>query len=273
MTLKINTDTNVSTRTIICDINIEVDCDKMFDILPFHKKIENYQCLLVAMYHKNLTKGDISVFQDKKCGDSFRNAVNLIFRIDEKLINVKVSRHGNFQITGCKKKEHAYECIQYFIELMFLICPSTITINNKNHEIVIFFTTVMTNIVFNIQYKVDKQKLNRLLSKKETKFYNLFETNFGYTGMNIKLPLNDSDKNFRIPSYRFCPDKKEWKKEMIYSEKDEKKKKQKFNTFLVFHSGKIIMSGMCEESMNNHFIYFKDFLQENKSEIQEVIEK
>ena len=95
---------------------------------------------------------------------------------------------------------------------MFLICPSTITINNKNHEIVIFFTTVMTNIVFNIQYKVDKQKLNRLLSKKETKFYNLFETNFGYTGMNIKLPLNDSDKNFRIHLIVFVLIKKNGRK-------------------------------------------------------------
>ena len=33
---------------------------------------------------------------------------NLIIQFEEKLINIKVSRHGNFQITGSKNKEQGY---------------------------------------------------------------------------------------------------------------------------------------------------------------------
>ena len=35
---------------------------------------------------------------------------------------------------------------------------------------------------------------------------------------------------------------------------------KKFNTFLVFHSGKIIMSGACEELMLKDFIIFSKFV-------------
>jgi TATA-box binding protein (TBP) (component of TFIID and TFIIIB) len=49
-------------------------------------------------------------------------------------------------------------------------------------------------------------------------------------------------------------------------------KKRKFNTFLVFHSGKVIMSGMTEENMNKDFQFFYKFLMENRNLIEEKIE-
>lgn len=268
MSLEIEKDTNISTRTIISDINIEIDIEKVFTTLPFNKRITDYPCMIVAMYHKNLSKGDMSVFQQKKCGKSFRNAVNLIIRIDDKLINIKVSRHGNFQVTGCKNKEHCYLSICYFIELCLLVCPETIIKRGEN--INIYFYTVMTNIVFNVNFNIDKKKLNRVILKHDN-FYNLFETNFGYTGMNIKLPLGDNWNEFKIPYYSYSLTDKKWNKQMIQYERKQTNGKQKFNTFLVFHSGKIIMSGMCEENMNEHFSFFRKFIQENRSEIEEQI--
>ena len=84
MSLDIEKNTNVSTRTIISDINIEIDIEKVFTTLPFNERISEYPCMIVAMYHKNLSKGDMSVFQQKKCTNSFRNAVNLIVRNEDK---------------------------------------------------------------------------------------------------------------------------------------------------------------------------------------------
>ena len=43
MSLEIEKNTNVSTRTIISDINIEIDIEKVFrTFLPFNERIKNY---------------------------------------------------------------------------------------------------------------------------------------------------------------------------------------------------------------------------------------
>lgn len=262
-------DTTISTRTIISDANIELDIEKVFKVIPFNERLPNYNnCSVVAMYHKNVSKGDMSVFQNKKCNSSFRNAVNVIIRIGDKLVNIKVSKHGNFQITGCKNKEHSYISICYFIELCLKHCPETI---KKQSDIInIYFYIVMTNIVFNVKFNIDKKKLNNLILKQEN-FYNLFETNFGYTGMNIKLPLDNGWNNFTVPFFSFQNGK--WERtEIAYQNRQKKKEeKQKFNTFLVFHSGKIIMSGMCEENMDKHYDFFRNFIVSNRSLIEETI--
>ena len=91
-------DTELSTRTIISDVNIELDIESIFSKTPLHVTLPSFPCHIVAMYYKNNTKGDLSVLQNTN-GGSFRNAVNIIFRIQDQLLNVKVSRHGNFQIS------------------------------------------------------------------------------------------------------------------------------------------------------------------------------
>lgn len=51
-----------------------------------------------------------------------------------------------------------------------------------------------------------------------------------------------------------------------------KELKQKFNTFLVFHSGKFIMSGMKEETMRDDYYRFLNILKQNELKIKEVLE-
>lgn len=281
MSLDIEKNTNVSTRTIISDINIEIDIEKVFRTLPFNEKIQNYPCVIIEpMYFKNLSKGELFIipsdkngekqflFHEKKTGSSFRNAVNLIIQFEEKLINIKVSRHGNFQITGSKNKEQGYRAICYFIELCLFICPDAII--KRSEFIHIYFYTVMTNIVFDVKFNIDKKKLNQIIQKEE-QFYNLFETNFGYTGMNIKLPLPPSWKDFEIPYFTYSVEEKKWIFQKIKYQREQTKEKQKFNTFLVFHSGKIIMSGMCEENMNEHYCFFRNFIEKHRDQIEEKI--
>lgn len=258
--------TNISTRTIISDVNIELDIDTIFKSIPFHERLNEHPCYVVAMYHKNVSKGDMSVFQNKKNNASFRNAVNIIIKIDDKLVNIKVSKHGNFQITGCKNKHHSYIAICYFIELCLKHCPDAV--HKQMDDIHIYFYTVMTNIVFNVGFNIDKKKLNNIILK-ETNFYNLFETSFGYTGMNIKLPLEENWNQFEIPFYSLHNNK--WTHSTINFKNRQKEKKQKFNTFLVFHSGKIIMSGMCEENMEKHYNFFRNFIESNRASIEETL--
>jgi hypothetical protein len=48
-------------------------------------------------------------------------------------------------------------------------------------------------------------------------------------------------------------------------------KKGRYNTFLVFHSGKVIMSGMFMECMRRHYYDFMDLMREWEPEIREKI--
>lgn len=255
----------VTTRTVIASVGLEFNIQEIFEKVPINKTLDAYSCKIITCYYQNRYRGE-NIFSKKKKNQSFRNAVNVIFQIENKTLNFKVSTNGNFQITGCKYYHHVIECTKYFLQLLKQYCPETVSIWNKN--ISIGLRTVMTNIVFNMGFCIDRKKLNSVLQK-EKDFYNLFETNFGYTGMNIKLPLENEDYIVSLPKIN-------WNENTWENDNETKNlmtDKQKYNTFLVFHSGKIIMSGMCEKNMYKHFEYFHKFLEQNKSKIEETIKK
>ena len=265
-------DTVISTRTIIADVNVEFDIENIFKNVPLQIQLKNYPCSIVAMYNQNCKKGDLTVLQQHGT-KSFRNAVNVIFRISDQLINIKVSRHGNFQITGAKHRENCYTVVMYFIDLCKEYSPQVMT-NLLVPKLQVCFTTVMTNVVYNTNYKIDKRKLNDLIQN-HPNFYCLYETNFGYTGMNIKLPLKENWENFTIPMF-ICGDHGWEKSAMSYQNYLHqrgrlKRHKKKFNTFLIFHSGKVIMSGMHEDSMRDDFLFFSQFLKDNQKSVEEII--
>lgn len=257
----------LSTRTIIADMNVQFYHDKIFEKLPVNVNLPNYKCKIIAMYHKNTPKGDCSYFNKKKLS-SFRNAVNIIIKdTEENCFNIKLSDKGKFQISGAKHLESTYHAIQYLIVLIIKTCKECIIYKKENY-IKISFTTVMTNFVYNAGFKIDKEKLNHLMKKDKThNFYNLFETSFGYTGLNLKLRMNPNDYKIKIPVYILIGD--QWiKEEKEYLPMG---KSEKFNSFLVFHSGKIICSGMMESTMNNAFQVFSNYINKNKKLIKEVI--
>ena len=257
----------ITTRTIISQVNLEFDIEKVFRDIPLYYNISGYEnCAIVTMYHKENIKGQTDIFEKKKNKSSFRNAVNIIIKVNTKFINLKLSKRGNFQITGCKNMEECFFSVQYLIELLLLTCKDCIVSIPK--DVTIYFYTVMTNLVFNTGYEIDRKKLSDIINQ-DKNFYNLFETNFGYTGMNVKLPLEDKMLPSTIPFYQFNVEKKEWKIDTCPFNKPSQKKK--FNTFLIFHSGKIIMSGMCETAMEKHYSFFRHFLEQHANEIKEVI--
>lgn len=257
----------ITTRTIISQVNLQFDIEKVFHLLPLYYNISEYEnCAIVTMYHKNERKGSSDVFEKKKNKTSFRNAVNIILKINSKFINLKLSKRGNFQITGCKNQLECFSAVQYLIELLVKTCQSCIV--SCPEQITIYFYTVMTNLVFNTGFEIDRKKLSDIINQ-DKNFYNLFETNFGYTGMNIKLPLESSMLPFEIPFYSYNVKKNQWETGSCPFNKPSSKKK--FNTFLIFHSGKIIMSGMCENTMQKHYNFFRNFLQNHANEIKEVI--
>ena len=293
------TNIDVSTKTIIGISNVELDIEKIFDKLPVahyvmiprrrgRKKKEQEQDPNIALPIGSIITVKLSGkvkgvdLKQKKKTDSrrkyFRNSLTIVMKIAQpngglpsKLINFKLSKNGKFQITGSKYDEHAKDCIKYFWELvrphseLYKMTGSMFTIN---------FLTVMTNIDFNLGFIVNRENLDKYMNQ-QTKHNSLLETSFGYTGVNIKFPAKQYPDNAVIPQLIY---KGEWEDSTItygnyfktLPQKEQTKiiEKDRYTTFLVFHSGNVIMSGLSKQYMENTFNEFLEIIGDCKSIIE-----
>jgi len=138
----------------------------------------------------------------------------------------------------------------------------------------VYFQTVMTNIDFPLGFSVDRQKLDDIMNK-NTPFHSLLETSFGYTGVNIKFPIQAGWWDLLIPVMTCHEDdldawtESEEKLSAMMEITDTIRAKKKYNTFLVFHSGSVIMSGMTKETMRNDYNLFMSIMKTWKKNIVE----
>ena len=110
-----------------------------------------------------------------------------MFISDKKTINFKLSKNGKIQMTGCREDNDAHICITNFFTMLFnSCCKNYLNLLGTNNDI--YYYTVMTNIDFNIGFEINRQKLNELINA-HTEYNSLLETSFGYTGVNIKMPI------------------------------------------------------------------------------------
>lgn len=305
----------ISTKTIIGVSNIECDIDQIYKdldvremndedrekilcLIPFKKqrgrrKKESEKNLEEKRHLSTLLiqpdKGDIVglYYQDHQRGlpqylkynkKYFRNALNIIMMLsDTKKVNFKLSKNGKIQMTGCKEDEDAKECLMLFFEKLFRECRNAIKISDESLHI--YYYTVMTNIDFNMGFKINRQKLNVLINK-TTEFNSLLETSFGYTGVNIKMPLYLDDK-ILIDKLILDKNTHDWEHQNVtfYSFLDkmsevfriQEMNKKRYNTFLVFHSGNVIMSGMRIDKMVDLQKSFFQLLQTHRNDIEELL--
>lgn len=270
----------VSTKTIIATSNILLeDMSQIYKLLPIEE-----QNPIKTIYFKNEIRGneEWSTKAFRRIHKSFRNAINVVMEIPDgislKRINFKLSKNGKFQMTGCKTEAHAVTAVEMFITHLLKYCRDyirVVSIPEKSDSLIrIYFQTVMTNVDSRVNFTIDRQKLDELLHS-ETMFHSLLETSFGYTGVNIKIPIDKSWMSLPVPIIETM-DGEHWERSETPLDKiippylftD----KQRFNTFLVFHSGNIIMSGMRMETMSTHFNMFMNMLHQWKHKIKETLE-
>jgi TATA-box binding protein (TBP) (component of TFIID and TFIIIB) len=305
----------ISTKTIIGVSNIECDIDKIYQdlevremdeadrekimcLIPFKKqrgrrKKETEQNLeekknlstllvqpvrgdIVGLYYQDHQKGLPQYLKYNK--KYFRNALNIIMMLsDTKKVNFKLSKNGKIQMTGCKEDEDAKDCLMLFFEKLFHQCRDAIRLMNNDTSLIIHYYTVMTNIDFNMGFKINRQKLNVMVNK-TTEFNSLLETSFGYTGVNIKMPMY-LDENLLIDKLIMNDDKWKAYRVTFYSFLDQMNEtfriqelnKKRYNTFLVFHSGNVIMSGMRIDKMMDLQESFFKLLQTHRNDIEELL--
>jgi len=272
-------DLKVSTRTIIASANIEFDIDILFRMVPLAKHVfmfgeKQYSIYIDTIHYKNSVRErnmkDIMINTSHQ--KSFRNALNVVMMIDDvKKVNFKVSKNGKFQITGCKDIEHAKMCVFAFIEMIGMHCRDAI---HTNTFISISFEIVMTNVDCGTGYCINRQSLDKIINT-STPYHSLLETSFGYTGVNIKFPVAMDWFHMEIPTMEWAlnkPDTLDFKKVPLSQVAPSKKLKKKYNTFLVFHSGQFIMSGMREDTMKDDYYRFVDILNDYENNIKEILD-
>jgi len=289
-------DIKVSTKTFTANTNIYIDIDKLFHILPIteyeiipkkrgrKKKIDvvdpnsnlKHGSIITLKYENNVRGVELKVKKTNRVRPKwFRNSVTVVIIFD-KHINFKVCKNGTFHMTGCKNSNHAELCVKYIWE--FIKDTEGLYTFTRGTCFEAMFVPSMRNIDFSLGFNVDREKLNNYMCT-QNEFHCLLETSFGYTGVNIKVPLAHDIRNMRVRKLVY--DGKWISKTSVYneyvqtlSEKDKKIKlsTERYNTFLVFHSGKVIMSGLTSYYMKDVYYYFLDVIQRSYDDIKEVLD-
>lgn len=295
-------DIKVSTKTYVASTNINIDLKKLFEIIeitPYtvkkKKRGRRKKTEIEEDYNNELKEGSIVTSKwegfVKGCelkppkknnkGETtwFRNSVTIVIFLD-KFINFKVCKSGTLQFTGCKNWEHAKKCVKKLWNI--LMNTDIYTFKEDCKELEVFIVPSMRNIDFELGFLIDREKLSNY-TKKSTDTHCLLETSFGYTGVSVKFPIYDEDRMKMFVKKINCLTDGEWKEEwsdfktylstLSEKERKQKLKNQKYNTFLIFHSGKVIFSGPNSYMMKNTYVEFCKIIKNGFENIVEVLDK
>lgn len=288
-------DIKVSTKTFTATTNLNIKISELYQKLPItdyivvpkkrgrkkkceqidHNKFIKPGSIITVKYENEIRGVELKQKKPKvgKKRKWFRNSITVVIILD-KPINFKVCRNGTFQMTGCKTHDHADKCVQYIWE--YIKDFKDIYSFTRGNTLEAIFIPSMRNIDFSLGFIVDREKLNKYMcSQKE--YHCLLETSFGYTGVNIKVPLTKDITTMKVKKI-FIKDEewqevwttyKEYLDILSPKERETKLQSERHNTFLVFHSGKVIMSGLTADFMREIYYYFLSIIRTSFDKIEE----
>ena len=106
----------------------------------------------------------------------------------------------------------------------------------------------------------------------------MLETNIGHAGTNISQPIKDKIDINDLPRITLRGDNiirdivtyEEYLEKLSEKQRELQIKKVRKNTFLVFYSGKTIMSGWIPKYMEQSYYDFLETIEKIRPEIEEV---
>ena len=286
----------ISTRTIIVSTTATINIEEMYKNLPiteyeviekkrgrkkknFVEHIQNTVAdgSIISVKYQGNIRG-VELKKRKKSSKYFRNAVTIIISVRNKLINLKISSNGKFQVTGCKDFDYCKDAIKYLFNI--ILENKDIYLSECGEKIKIIFNNVMTNKDFSVGFSVNRENLDKIINT-DTKYNSLLETSFGYTGVNLKMKLETKlDRNFNCLELdinsgeynQYIINYQDYLK--LLTEKElVKENKDRHITFLIFQSGNVIMSGMNEVFMEKYYNIFFDIIDKNRSTLVDQLIK
>lgn len=289
----------VSTKTFIVMTNLRIDINKLFHFLPITtyvvvpKRRGRKKKIVTVDPNKDIPTGSIITVdlanavrgvllkkkkkKDGKQSDYFRNSITIIMIIEGKKINFKISQNGKFQMTGCKHDGQAEECVKNIWE--YIRDAKHLYSIPEKQSFQAVFIPAMRNIDFSLGFILDREKLDEYFNTR-TDYHSLLETSIGYTGVNIKIPVRKPITDLKIKKIRCRKGVWQRKCSIPYQayldtlkpkERQKKVEKERYNTFLVFHSGKVIMSSMCEEFAHDTYYEFLNIIRTNHRLFEEQL--
>lgn len=288
----------VSTKTYTAMTNLNINIDLLFEILPVasytivpkkrgrKKKSDTEdpnkdipeESIITVQYEKKIR--GVELKQKKERKKWFRNCLTLVIVLD-KNINFKVYKNGTFQMTGCLNKSHSERCVMTIWRHMMDYCSgkedhSEMYSFVRGDELEVLIVPAMRNIDFSLGFCIDREKLAMYMST-QTDFHCLLETSFGYTGVNIKIPVDYDIRSMMIKKVFGSGKPSEMVPYQEYLDlldtknRNAKLKKIRHNTFLVFHSGMTILSGLKKSTMRDTYYEFLSIIKKRRSIIEEKL--
>jgi hypothetical protein len=297
-----------STMTVMAYSNVNFNLEAIYNGMPIYdidvpltkkkklpdmKKVVAPKDKIISVRYKNEFRGIVTSTKKTKY---FLNQVTFIISIGNKNLNIFIF-NNKLKIAGCKKLKQAEDVMIVLWNILGSI-KNSYTVRTFEHILNdpkidmdikdkinlldkkefddsprFIFEVVMSNVDFKLGFKIDRKKLNNLMNSE--KYSNIvhisrFETT-GNTNVNIKM-FTTKPKNYvhhyltfrdNVPSVGTI-------EHNIYDFK--KKKKVKYNTFLVFRSSKVIESGCYSESMGEMYDKFISIINNNRCSIEEKID-
>ena len=214
--------------------------------------------------------------EDHASTGCFSNSVTVVMYVG-KIIVLKVPAQGKIQITGCRSEDQVYTAIHAIwrgIEKIRETHPEVVQIPSGEVPYVIYHA-VMNNINMNLGFNINKRKVHEFLYR-DTEFH-IIPNDKKYAGVTAKLEV-EGLKELPLVKHRFLngkwyASKSTWIDYLaMLPPKDRKKDEnaERFQTFLIFHSGKVIQSGPRYELMEDIFRYFITLMNGNREKIEDL---
>lgn len=206
----------------------------------------------------------------------FSNSTSVVMHID-KLIVLKIPSKGKIQITGCRTENQVYQAVHAIwkaIQQIKVHHPDVAKIPDGEVPRAVFHS-VMNNINMDLGFRINKRKVHEFLYQK-TEFH-IIPNDKKYAGVTAKLEVEGIEK-LPLVKHRFLNGKwyastTTWDDYLsTLSPKDRKKEETsiKYQTFLIFYSGKVIQSGPRYELMEDVFVYFVNLMNKHRKQIEDL---
>ncbi len=284
------------TTTYIAAVNWKIDYTGLFRYLPI-VKLKNDPLTGNKRAHVKLNVPNGSILQvkykdpfkivhvrgygveDNASTGCFSNSLSVVMYVG-KIIVLKLPPQGKIQITGCRYEKQVYTAIHAIwkgIEAVRVKHPEVVQIPEGEHPKVIYHA-VMNNINMNLGFNVNKRKVHEFLYQ-DTEFH-IIPNDKKYAGVTAKVEV-EGMKELPLVKHRYLngkwyESKAKWIDYIsMLSPKDRKKEEttERYQTFLIFHSGKVIQSGPRYELMNDVFQYFITLINKNRFRIEDLTEE
>jgi TATA-box binding protein (TBP) (component of TFIID and TFIIIB) len=216
-----------------------------------------------------------------------RNCSTIIMKIGgkprNKYYNIKISRKGNFHITGCTCRDTVIKILQYIWTLLTSVADSWNFVPNSVDHLLAYITCRMSNVHFTVPFAFNLKNLNYVIKmslqgndEEGAEYSCIYEPSVGYVGANVKIRSTlERIEEVDITKVE-CIDGKFIESVTKFSEYLDtlppREKRKKINThkyqnsFLVFSSGKTIMSGKISlKNRRDCYHKFCKLIEEHKN--------